>query len=80
MEDQIRELARQEAEKLFNEKLEKLNLRPEHITLKEAKDQYNLFGATLYRRVDEGHLSLIKMGGKSFLIRKEVEKLFVRVK
>ena len=80
MEDQIREIARQEAEKLFNERFSKINTPPDHVTLKEAKEKYDLFGATLYRHVDRGHLSLIKLGGKSFLLRSEVEKLFVRVR
>ena len=80
MEQQIRELARQEAEKLINEKLAKFYQQPDHITLKEAKEKYDLYGATLYRHVGRGHLSLIKLGGKSFLLRKEVENLFVKVK
>ncbi|MEX2234392.1 MAG: hypothetical protein WD824_19660 [Cyclobacteriaceae bacterium] len=80
MEDQIREIARQEAEKLFNERLATLSQKSNHITLKEAKKEFDLFGATLYRHVDKGHLSLIKLGGKSFLLRSEIEALFVKVK
>jgi hypothetical protein len=80
MEDEIREIARQEAEKLFNEKFSKISQQSDHITLREAKEKYDLFGATLYRHVDRGNLSLIKLGGKSFLLRKEVEKLFIKVK
>jgi len=80
LEQEIREIARQEAEKLFIEKFSKLNQQDEHVSLKEAKEKYHLFGATLYRKIDNGYLSLIKMGSKAFLLRSEVEKLFVKVK
>jgi len=79
MEEQIREIARQEAEKIFSAKsLQKSKTK--HISLKEANEEYDLRGATLYRKIDQGLLSLIKMGGKSFLLRDEVEALFVKVK
>lgn len=78
MEEQIREIARQEAQKLIEEKFASLQSRPsEYISTREAREEYDLFGATLYRRINEGHLTLIKRGGKSFLKRSQVEKLFV---
>lgn len=78
MEEQIREIARQEIEKFLNERLSKIH-QPEHVTLKEAKEKYDLFGATLYRHVNRGNLSLIKLGRKTFLLRSELEALFVKV-
>ena len=80
MENEIREIARQEAEKLFSEKLSELKHNQNHITLDQAKEEYDLFGATLYRSVNRGDLHLYKRGGKSFLKRSEVEGLFIRVK
>jgi hypothetical protein len=80
MEQEIREIARQEALLLIEQKLASLNQKPKYVSLKEAKDDYHIFGATLYRKIDSGLISLVKVGGKSFLIREELEKLFVKVK
>lgn len=82
MEEQIRALARQEAEKIFAEKFESLALtkQPDHITVKDAEKTYNISAPTIYRRIEDGHLSLVKFGGKSYLKRKQLESLFVTVK
>lgn len=80
MEDQVRQIAREEAERVFAAHAAAFNQQPEHITLKEVEQKYDLYGATLYRHINAGHLSLLKLGGKSFLKRSEVEKLFIKVK
>lgn len=80
MEDQIRELARQEAEKVFAEKMAAISTQPEHISLKEFSKTYGISMPTLYRHIDAGHLHLVKFGGKSFIKRSEADKLFVEVK
>lgn len=81
MEDQIRELARQEAEKIFSEKFASINNhQSEHISVKQTEKEYDISAPTIYRRIDDGHLDLVKFGGKSFLKRKQVESLFIKVK
>ena len=81
MEDQIRELARQEAEKIFSERFSTLtNHSPDFISLKEFQKSYGVSAPTLYRHVNAGHINLVKMGGKSFLKRKQAEALFITVK
>jgi hypothetical protein len=78
MEEQIRQIAREEAERLL---LERLIERPkEFITLAEVKTEFDLFGATLYRYINRGEIHLYKRGGKSFLKRSEVEGLFTKVR
>lgn len=81
MEEQIRLLARQEAEKIFSEKFSSLtNQSPDYISVKEFQKTYGISGPTLYRHINGGHLNLVKLGGKSFLKRKQAEALFVTVK
>lgn len=81
MEDQIREFVRQEAEKIFSAKFATIiNQQPEHISVKQTEKEYGISAPTIYRRIEDGHLSLVKFGGKSFLKRKQVEALFITVK
>jgi hypothetical protein len=81
MEDQIRELVRQEAEKIFSEKFKSLtNQSPDYISVKDFQKSYGVSAPTLYRHVNAGHLNLVKLGGKSFLKRKQAEALFITVK
>ena len=82
MEDIFRELARQEAEKLFNEKFSQIAVshQSKHIPLLDFCRERNISPPTIYRRIDKGHLSLFKFGGKAYLNRAEADALFVRVK
>jgi hypothetical protein len=76
----VRQEAREEISKILAEKFANPSpIKGKYLTLKEAKQEFHLYGATLYRRIHDGHLQLIKQGGKSFLLRSEVEKLFVAI-
>lgn len=80
MEDQFRTLAREEAEKVFSEKFASLNQTPELIPVKDFQKSYGVSAPTMYRHINSGHLNLIKLGGKSYLNRKQAQSLFVTVK
>jgi hypothetical protein len=83
MEEQIRIIARAEAEKvfasLFPQSL-KPNPQQEYVSMKSFQRDYGISAPTAYRHVNNGHLSLVKLGGKSFLKKAEVDKLFIKVK
>lgn len=80
MEQQLRELAREEAEKVFTEKFASLNQKPERIPLKLACKEFGFSEPTAYRHIEAKRLHLDKIGGKSYLRRSEIESLFVTVK
>jgi hypothetical protein len=80
MEEQLRELARQEAEKVFAEKFSALNQKTERIPLKVACKEFGFSEPTAYRHIEAGRLHLDKVGGKSYLRRSEIEALFVEVR
>lgn len=81
MEEQIRELARQEAEKIFSEKFASVtNQKPDFISIQDFQKSYGVSAPTLYRHINNHHLDLVKFGGKSFLKRKQAEALFITVK
>lgn len=82
MENEFRALAREEAEKLFNERFKQFTAsqQSEHIPLLDFCREKNVSPPTVYRRIDKGHLSLFKFGGKAYLKRSEANALFVRIK
>jgi excisionase family DNA binding protein len=82
MENEFRQLAREEAQKLFDEKFSALvaSQQTENIPLKEFCRTHNVSEPTIYRAINRGHLSLVKFGGKSYLNRKQAYSLFARVK
>lgn len=80
MEDQLRNLAREEAEKVFSERYSSANQQPDFISVKDFQKIYGVSAPTMYRHINAGHLNLIKLGGKSFLKRKQAEALFIQVK
>jgi len=80
MENEVRQIAREEAEKLFSEKFASLNQTPELIAVKDFQKSYGVSAPTMYRHINNGHLNLIKLGGKSFLNRKQAQSLFVTIK
>ena len=80
MENEVRQIAREEAEKLFLEKFSSVPNEPEFISVKDFQKSYGVSAPTMYRHINAGHLNLIKMGGKSFLNRKQAQSLFVTVK
>lgn len=73
----FREIARDEITRILEERQGE-SKRSEYITLDQAKDEYHLFGATLYRKIKAETLNLYTMGGKSLLKRSEVEALIVQ--
>lgn len=81
MEKEFRALAREEAQKLFDEKFKSLVVpqQSEHVPLKQFCRDENVSEPTIYRAINSGRLSLIKLGGKSYLNRKEANSLFVKV-
>lgn len=70
----FREIARDEITRILEEKQRK-GKQPEYITLDQAREEYHLFGATLYRKIKAETLRLYALGGKSLLKRSEVEAL-----
>ena len=71
----LREIARDEITRIFEEK--QRALQADYISLDQARLQYHLFGATLYRKIKAKNLKLYTLGGKSLLKRSEVEALIV---
>jgi len=80
MENEVRQIAREEAEKLFAEKFASINQEPEFIPVKDFQKSYGVSAPTMYRHINSGHLNLVKLGGKSYLNRKQAQSLFVTVK
>lgn len=77
----VRKLARDEARDEITRILEERqggSKRSEYITLEQAREEYHLFGATLYRKIKAETLKLYTLGGKSLLKRSEVEALIVQ--
>lgn len=73
----FREIARDEITRILEERNVE-SKRSEYITLDQAKEEYHLFGATLYRKIKAETLNLFTLGGKSLLKRSEVEALIVQ--
>lgn len=82
MVSEIRQLAREEASRLFDEKFKQFTAsqQSEHIPLLDFCREKNISPPTIYRRIESGHLSLFKFGGKAYLKRSEANALFIRVK
>lgn len=82
MVSEIRQLAREEASRLFDEKFKQFTSaqQSEHVPLLDFCREKNVSPPTVYRKIDKGHLSLFKFGNKAYLNRSEANALFIRVK